>query len=123
MLEAAVVFNTEGEAIYWHLPEDRSGGYIPDNRDLWEVLWTNRETLGGVAHTHPWKGPAVPSTTDLTTFAAIEEALGKRLLWPLITFTNCIFLKWEGPSRLNYVRTAFTYSQIPWIDQLRKESQ
>ena len=88
MREAACVFDVSGNVLLWHVPNGRSGGAIPDSRDLWEVLWENRESLGGVAHTHPWTGTPVPSTTDITTWEAIERGLGRRLLWPIVTMSE-----------------------------------
>jgi hypothetical protein len=84
--EVAMVFDKEGRALYWL--DGSSGAAVPDSRSLWDVLWENRENLGGVAHTHPWDGPTSPSGTDLTTFAAIEAGLGKKLIWPIITMTH-----------------------------------
>ena len=52
MIETAAVFDLKGNVIHWHLPLGRSGGWLPDSRDLWTILWNNRENLGGVAHTH-----------------------------------------------------------------------
>lgn len=92
MMETALVFDRNGKTICFHEPAGRSGGSIPDTRDLWEVIWENRENLGGVAHTHPWDGPAHPSITDVTTFDAIERALGKNLLWPVVTFTEVTYV-------------------------------
>ena len=54
-------------------------------------IWSNRDRIGGVAHTHPWEGTTSPSSTDLTTFAAIEAGLGKRLYWPIVTMTHVEF--------------------------------
>jgi len=88
MIEVALVFNSSGAPIYWHIPSGASGGAIPDSRQLWHVLWDSRGDLGGVAHTHPWNGEAAPSHTDITTFAALEAGLGKRLLWPIVTMTE-----------------------------------
>jgi hypothetical protein len=75
---------------------------LPDSHELWEILWASREELGGVAHTHPWDGPAGPSHTDVTTFAAVEAGLGKRLIWPIVTFTQVDYYEWVGPDRLDY---------------------
>lgn len=81
MIEAGVVINRDGEPIYWHMPVGRSAVYIPDSRILWDVLWNNRNTLWGVAHSHPGGGIPRPSQTDLSTFLAIEQALGRSLSW------------------------------------------
>lgn len=102
MMEAGLVFDKHGGLIHWHLPPDRSAGALPDSRTLWDILWDNREILGGVAHTHPWSGAAGPSGTDLTTFAAVEKGLGQKLVWPVVTFTEVGYFEWVGPDRLNY---------------------
>lgn len=95
MIETALVFDNEGNTIHWHEPPGRSGSYIPDTRDLWEIIWENRHRLGGVAHTHPWNGESWASGTDVTTFAAIEQGLGKRLLWPIATFTEVGYFQYN----------------------------
>jgi len=101
-METALVFDDRGCVLFWHLPADRSQGAIPDSRGLWERLWENRERLGGVAHTHPWNGAAQPSSTDVTTFAAVEQGLGQRLIWPIVTFSEVVYFEWVGPDRLDY---------------------
>jgi hypothetical protein len=88
MIETALVFDNRGRVIRFHLPPDRTGGSIPDSRDLWTLIWDYRRTVAGVAHTHPWEGPASPSGIDVTTWRAIEQGLGKLLLWPIVTFTE-----------------------------------
>ena len=93
MIEVAVVFDTNGRPLHWHLPEGRSSGSIPDSSGLWNVIWENRERLGGVAHTHPWSGNTGPSITDITTYDAIEIALGKSLIWPIITMDRVFFFQ------------------------------
>lgn len=85
MMEVALVFDTEGRTIHWHVPQAPEVDAIPDSRALWDVLWENRHRLGGVAHSHPWKGYPAPSQKDVTTFSAVERGLGKRLLWPVVT--------------------------------------
>lgn len=123
MIEVALVVDLEGKTLRWHLPPGRSGGYVPDSHDLWEFIWNNRDRIGGVAHTHPWNGTAGPSQTDVTTFAAIEEALGKRLVWPVVTFTDAGYFAWVGPNKLDYQRL----SPPPWrvvdVDELRQKSR
>ena len=88
--EVGLVFDQQGKTIYWF--GGRSSSSIPDTRSLWDILWENRDRLGGVAHTHPWDGAAAPSMTDLTTFDAIERGLGAHLLWPVVTFTEVAYV-------------------------------
>lgn len=125
MIEAGLVFDKHGCLIHWHLPEGRTGGSLPDSRTLWDVLWTNRDLLGGVAHTHPWNGSAGPSSTDVTTFAAVEKGLGQRLVWPIVTFTEVGYYEWVGPGKLDYaVMTERRFRiQRDLIEQLRELSR
>jgi hypothetical protein len=85
MNEIGLVFDSQGSALYWHLPEGRTATSLPDSRTLWEILWQHRAELGGFAHTHPWRGRPDPSMTDITTFEALELGLGRQLLWPIVT--------------------------------------
>ena len=122
MIETAVVFNDQGEAFHWHDPPGRSGVSIPDSRDLWEVLWSSRGHLGGVAHTHPWSGPATASGTDLSTFAAIDGALGTRLLWPVVTFDAITYYGRRADGL--YVReTDLNWWSPSWLAELRERSR
>jgi len=99
MIEVAMVFDKEGRAIHWPSPQG-SAGSIPDSRSLWDILWENRAILGGVAHTHPWDGEPHPSSTDVTTFAAIEAGLGFRLVWPIVTMTQVGYYEYNDGYRL-----------------------
>jgi hypothetical protein len=121
MIETAAVFDLDGNVIHWHLPPGRAGGWIPDSRNLWDVLWENRERLGGVAHTHPWHGEAWPSGTDVTTFAAVEAALGLRLVWPIVTMTEVRTFRWVGPGKHDYKPVPFLKSDD--IFDLRRLSE
>jgi hypothetical protein len=123
VLETAVVFGQEGQVLYWHEPLNRSGVYLPDSPDLWSVLWSHREVLGGVAHTHPWKGRAWPSQEDLTTFRAVEQGLGNRLVWPIVTFTDVLYLEWN-PGTDQYWSNKGTRIRVPSeiLEELRDRS-
>jgi hypothetical protein len=125
-MEAAVVLDLGWRPIYFHTPAGRTGGSLPDSRYLWEVIWTNRKNLLGVAHSHPGGGVPGPSGTDATTFAAIEAALGARLTWPIITVDAFRAFQWNGPERLDYrvLEIALTVEMLgPWVPELLKLSQ
>jgi hypothetical protein len=126
MIETAMVFDKEGNAIHWHTPPGRSSGYIPDTHYLWDILWTSRRYLGGVAHTHPWNGTASPSGTDLTTFAAIEAGLGVCLLWPIVTFSDVGYFGFN-PLTKEYVALPDAFEGMIWwrnhIEELRQRSR
>lgn len=119
--EAAVVLvDVDGipTPVYWHLPHGRTAVEIPDDAALWDVLWQNRARLVGVAHTHPGSGTPAPSGTDLTTFAAIERALGRTLTWWIVNETDAGVVT-------AVMRIGFTFTAVPaqpWMDELRRRS-
>lgn len=121
MMEVGVVIDHDNKPIFWHLPEGRHGGALPDSRTLWDVLWDNRDLISGFAHSHPGGGVPGPSHTDVTTFAAIESALGKRLSWWITSETHLIVAWWRGPDRLSYIGDIIV-SEPPWASELRRRS-
>lgn len=124
MLETAVVIDVAGRPLYWHTPLGRTAVYLPDSRELWEVLWEHRARVLGVAHTHPWAGRAAPSHEDLTTFAAVESGLGRRLAWWIATDNQWAAFRWLGPDRLNYGLFPMEEEARPtWMDELRRLSR
>ncbi|MBT3219764.1 MAG: hypothetical protein HN348_11780 [Proteobacteria bacterium] len=118
MRETAVVIGSDGQVLYWHAPLKRTMVAIPDTRALWDVLWQHREQLLGVAHTHP--GIPAPSQEDLTTFAACEAGLGRRLKWWILTADRARCFAWKGPEKLTYIGTKAHFAT--WMAELRHRS-
>ena len=121
-IEAGVLVDLDCEPIYWHLPVARSGGALPDSRPLWDVIWENRERVLGFAHSHPGHGMPGPSYEDVTTFAAIELGLGRRLVWWITSSDNFVELCWVGPGKLDYKQGPNIYKPT-WMQRLRDESE
>ena len=121
MMEAGVLIDLDGKPIFWHLPKNRSIGALPDSRDLWEVIWENRDRVLGFAHSHPGSGKPGPSYEDVTTFAAVEAALGRRLDWWITSFDEMILVRHAGPGKLDYVGEDMK-STTEWVDSLREHS-
>lgn len=111
-IETGVVLDYNWEPIFWHLPPGRSSGYLPDSRDLWSVIWENRDQVAAVAHSHP-EGIINPSGTDITTFAAIEAGLGKLLLWPIVTGSEVAIYRRYSKTDNNYNKI-FYMNEILW---------
>ena len=97
MKEAGVLLDLAWNPIFWHTPQGRSGGSLPDSQDLWAFIWENRDRISGFGHTHPGYGVPGPSQTDLTTFTAIEEGLGKRLDWWIVSGDRVVLVTWYFP--------------------------
>lgn len=121
-IETGVVVGFNGEPIFWHLPEGRNAGYLPDSRALWEVLWKYRHTVYGFAHSHPGSGITGPSHEDVTTFAAVELGLGRRLVWWITSSDRLITLLWGGPGKHDYSCLFGPLDDPPWLEELRRLS-
>lgn len=122
MIETGVIIGLNGEPIFWHTPGDRTLVSLPDSRNLWDVLWENREKLAGFAHSHPGSGMPGPSYTDVTTFSAIELALGKRLDWWITSSDNIVVVRWTGPADYTYQRSPMDV-EPSWASTLRRLSE
>lgn len=121
-IEAGVLVGLDLEVLHWHLPNDRSGGSLPDSRDLWDVIWEHRDRVMGFAHSHPGSGIPAPSYEDVTTFAGVEAALGKRLVWWITSSDHFSEWCWVGPGKLDYAQGPALY-QPEWMSELRLRSE
>lgn len=119
MIETGVLIGRDGTPIFWHLPPGRSSGNLPDSRELWDVIWENRATLYGFAHSHPGNNRPAPSWEDITTFAAIESALGRRLHWWITSSDVLVLVRWVGPGAHDYGVLGDRY-EAPWLTELRR---
>jgi proteasome lid subunit RPN8/RPN11 len=129
MFEAGVVVGQNETVLAWHVPSGRSSGFLPDSADLWTTLWNDREHLVGFAHTHPGSGVPAPSSIDLTTFAAIEKGLGRRLEWWIASSDRLISVTMTGmmgSSRAADGTYAFSVCEVlkepSWLAELRQRS-
>ncbi len=120
-MEAGVVVDHQGQPLYWHLPRGRTVASLPECPELWDVLWSHRHEIAGFAHSHPGVGPSGPSHVDVTTFAAIEAGLGRRLDWWIMTEDRVSLFRWEGPSRFHYAARPVR-EEPPWVGELRRIS-
>lgn len=57
---------------------------LPDSRERWEAIWQRREELAEISHSHPL-GPEQFSAEDTSTMRALDDALGKRVTFSLVT--------------------------------------
>jgi proteasome lid subunit RPN8/RPN11 len=122
MIEAGVIIDLDGEPLHWHLPAGRTSASIPDSRELWDVLWTNRERIAGFAHTHPGSGIPAPSHEDVTTFSAVELALGRRLDWWIASADRLAVVRWRGPDNYDYGTEPLEVDPS-WATELRRLSK
>lgn len=74
------------EAVLWSDASD-SPLALPDSRARWEAIWSRRDVLVELAHSHPL-GPEAFSAEDVSTMKALDDALGRRLTFSLVTPTQ-----------------------------------
>lgn len=130
-MEVAFLIGTDDSILYEHEPANRSSVALPDSRDLWEVIWENRDKLAGIAHSHPGRGLSWPSSTDASTFSAIEAGLGRELQWWICTRESCL-LYGKGPGFTTWEESVRGYDALrtvkhhvvnpPWLSRLRELS-
>jgi hypothetical protein len=102
MQEAGCVLDRSGAPIHWHEPDGRTGISLPDSVEFWKLIFENRDRIGGIAHSHPGGGRPSPSHEDVTTFSAIDLALGKRLDWWIASDELVVRHRWLGPGAYDY---------------------
>jgi len=56
---------------------------LPDSRARWEAIWSRRDRIVEIAHSHP-VGPRAFSREDETTMAALTSVLGKTLRFSVV---------------------------------------
>lgn len=72
----------ERDAVLWS-DASNSAVHLPDSRARWEAIWSRREQIVELAHSHP-VGPLAFSREDETTMRALVSALGRPLLFSVI---------------------------------------
>jgi hypothetical protein len=86
---------------------------LPDSSARWQAIWSRREELTEIAHSHPL-GPLFFSREDETTMAAIATALG----WvPRFSVVSP-----RGMLCRDGGRTFRVVNEPAWADRLRRES-
>lgn len=73
---------SKGGAILWADASD-SPAALPDSRERWEAIWTHRDELEIIAHSHPM-GPSAFSAEDESTMEALDSALGKVMRYMVV---------------------------------------
>lgn len=72
--EVCFLINRTG-AVFWS-DASASSTALPDSRSRWQAIWSHRDELAEIAHSHP-EGGAYFSQEDETTMTAIASALGR----------------------------------------------
>lgn len=72
----------EDDVVLWSDASD-SPVFLPDSRARWEAIWSRRDRIVEIAHSHP-VGPRAFSREDETTMAALVTALGRPMRFSVV---------------------------------------
>lgn len=101
----------DGNVVLWSDTTD-SAVALADSRGRWEAIWSRRDRIVEIAHSHPI-GPEAFSREDETTMAALVTALGRPLTFSVVApqrMIRCTFQ--HDRSNEDYVTT--TVQDEPW---------
>ncbi|MBX3231297.1 MAG: Mov34/MPN/PAD-1 family protein [Labilithrix sp.] len=72
----------DNQNVLWSDASD-SPVLLPDSRARWEAIWSRRDRIAEIVHSHP-VGPLAFSREDETTMAALVSALGKPMTFAVV---------------------------------------
>lgn len=100
----------DGDAVLW-IERSASASALPDSRSRWQAIWSHRDVLTEIAHSHP-TGLAAFSSEDDTTMAAIDAALGRPLRYSVATPHLLIRISRDSEAWIEH-------DEPWWVDWLR----
>lgn len=92
-------------------------GHIADSSGRWEVIWEHREHITELVHTHP-SGFNRFSYEDITTIQGVELALGRKLVWSLVTAKGYYYKRKENDVYKQLTRGFVEPWWVPFLRQL-----
>lgn len=84
------------DEVLWADASD-SPAALPDSRTRWEAIWSLREQLVAIAHSHPM-GPSAFSAEDESTMSALDSALGRSVRYLVVAPRITIAREGDGPT-------------------------
>jgi proteasome lid subunit RPN8/RPN11 len=98
----------DGGAVLWSDASD-SPVSLPDSRVRWEAIWTRRDRVVEIAHSHP-VGPLAFSREDETTMRALVTALGRPIAFSIVAPDGMI-------RRIENVDAAVDPASVPVVEE------
>jgi hypothetical protein len=113
MREVFMLIGDSGEVLWSDASE--SPVLLPDSRARWEAIWSRREAIVEIAHSHP-VGPLAFSYTDETTMKALRSGLGRDYVFTVVA-PNGVIRVFGGVTEI--VRGP----EPEWVHHLRRASR
>lgn len=88
-------------SVLWADASD-SPAALPDSRARWEAIWSRRDAIEVIVHSHPI-GPAAFSAEDKSTMEALDSALGRPVRYMVVAPNVTIARQGPDPSTTNEV--------------------
>jgi hypothetical protein len=104
-----------------HRDEGSSAAFIPDSRERWEVIWSEREQLVEIAHSHPL-GPFAFSSEDESTMSAIASALGRTIVFSVVTSRAMLRREVRPDVPMSSADDRVVEIEPDWADEMRRAS-
>ena len=111
MTEVCFLLGEDGEVLWSDAGEGPLA--IADSAARWQAIWSRRDRLAEIAHSHPL-GPLAFSHEDETTMAALTLALGRSLRFSVVAPGGMI--------RRENNETMRVMDEPAWAMRLRRES-
>jgi hypothetical protein len=111
MLEVCFLIGEDGEVLWSDVGEGPLA--IADSAARWHAIWSRRDQLAEIAHSHPL-GPLEFSHEDETTMKALTLALGRALRFSVVA-PNGMIRRIGG-------ETMRVVDEPGWAERLRRES-
>ena len=110
----------EEEAVLWS-DASNSPVALPDSRARWEAIWSRRERIVEIAHSHP-VGPQAFSHEDDTTMAALVTALGRPITFSVVAPKGMVRCTIAPERASEHYETSLVESEPWWASLLRLAS-
>ncbi len=107
----------EDDVVLWS-DASESPVALPDSRARWEQIWSRRDSIVEIAHSHPL-GPQAFSREDETTMAALVTALGRPLVFSVVAPVAMVRCTRAGGDAFE---TSLVVSEPWWATLLRLAS-
>ena len=111
MREVCYLIGTNGDVLW---QDSGTAHALLDSRARWEAIWSLRSELAEIAHTHPL-GPLALSTEDRTTMDAVWAALGRDIVFSVVTRAAMIRISAGG-------KTERVNQEPAWAKAIRFDS-
>lgn len=111
MREVCFLIGKEGRVLWSDAGESPIA--IADSSARWQAIWSHREELVEIAHSHPL-GPLAFSHEDETTMAALDAALGRKLRFSVVAPHGMLVRLKKLTMRIK--------KEPAWANELRRQS-